>query len=498
MQNSKLFRLINVLEAKELVEFKQFLSSSFINCGKNEHKLFDIILKSYISKGIEEVNKLSKEELKVQLFPDKEKKKQDSSIRKCMSELAKGIEEYIVHIEINQQLFEKRHLLYDALIRRKEHKEAEQLLKSMNKNPYSEIDIYYFYDDYKTAHKAHEFYSNIYNRFDKQTLQKVSDKFDTYFIINKLQMLCTTLNKKKILGSAEKLQWIPEILTHIETDIIFKNPLIHLFYTCYLLLDNNNKKYFIELSELLKKYDGQISKHGINYFYTILLNHCNAQIRKGNNDYINKSFDLYEQMLLIDLPLGTPQLWQHHFKNIVTLASRLRKFDWALQFIQDYKHKLPKETQEDMVNYNKGIICFYKGDYKGSMDTFHKINTIDFLYHINKEMRLIKAYYELNQLKAIEYTIDSFRTYIRRNGGNRKRDYINFINVVKRLYSLGLAINRLSKLNPKTERLENRLNRIKKDVQDLKPLVDKDWLLEKIEAAKHKIERYKKRLNKIS
>jgi len=496
MENSKLIRLISALKAKELQELKHFLDSRLSNCGSNESQLFEVIATVYSSGGIQELKKLTKDEVKVKLFPNRELKKQDSSMRKSMSELAKCVEEYLIYAELRNNQLKKKYFLFDALMKRGLHKDAETLLNQSRKKMNAKIDDFHFYDNYKIAHFEHELCLNTGNRANKKAIQNLSEHFDNYFIVSKLEMFCAALNKQNVLGVKDELRWMPEVLDYIKRYDLLDNPLIQMYYVCCSLLDTRNKKYFTELINVLKKYNTEVSKRVLHYFYTTLLNYCTVQVRRGNDDYVKEAFCLYKQILLEDLPLGSAQVWQHHFKNIVTTASRLKEFEWASQFIQDYKHKLPNDTKEDMVHYNEGTIRFYRGDYRRALDTFNKISTIDPFYHINKEMRLIKIYYELGELNSLRYKLNTFRTYIRRNGHVNKKHYINFINVMVRLHAVAEGTKRLSRSNPKTDRLQKRLGNIKRDILMLKPLVDKKWLLKNIELAEQKIEQYKERQRK--
>ena len=57
------------------------------------------------------------------------------------------------------------------------------------------------------------------------------------------------------------------------------------------------------------------------------------------------------------------------FKNIFLLALKMKKYEWAELFIENYGHKLPKEQRETTIAYNKARLFYDTGQYDKVLDT---------------------------------------------------------------------------------------------------------------------------------
>ncbi|MGA0233163.1 MAG: hypothetical protein ACO3MB_09875, partial [Saprospiraceae bacterium] len=80
------------------------------------------------------------------------------------------------------------------------------------------------------------------------------------------------------------------------------------------------------------------------------------------------------------------------------------------------------------------------------------------------------SFYEMDEIDALYSNIDSFVAFLRREkslDATRKRRHINFTNFLKRL---------INKSENKAQ-----LSKLKEEVEAEKEIVNKSWLLEKIE-----------------
>ena len=71
-------------------------------------------------------------------------------------------------------------------------------------------------------------------------------------------------------------------------------------------------------------------------------NFCIQKINSGQESYFQELFDLYGFMLKEDVLLEHGFFDQRVYGNIILVASRLGQFEWAAQFVEDYRDKLPK------------------------------------------------------------------------------------------------------------------------------------------------------------
>ncbi|MEZ5056131.1 MAG: hypothetical protein R2879_03750 [Saprospiraceae bacterium] len=51
-----------------------------------------------------------------------------------------------------------------------------------------------------------------------------------------------------------------------------------------------------------------------------------------------------------------------HFKNIVTIGSRLKETDWVKEFLENYKEKLHPSIAENAYSYNLAYLYYTMND----------------------------------------------------------------------------------------------------------------------------------------
>src|SRR4029079_4931344 len=91
--------------------------------------------------------------------------------------------------------------------------------------------------------------------------------------------------------------------------------------------------------------------------------------------YVKEMLDLYNLMLEKELIYENRWFPPSDFKNIVTIACRLKEFDWTEKFIHRYKDKLEAETREHFFQYNLASFYYEKSDYGNALKL---LNTIEF------------------------------------------------------------------------------------------------------------------------
>ena len=98
------------------------------------------------------------------------------------------------------------------------------------------------------------------------------------------------------------------------------------------------------------------------------------------------------------------------------------------------------------------------------------------VYVLGSKLILIQTYYALNETLAMESLIDSFRIFIRRNkvmSKNLKREYVNYLNFVKKLMDLKISGQKAT-------------SKFREQVLAASYSTSKKWLLEKIDELQKK------------
>ena len=151
---------------------------------------------------------------------------------------------------------------------------------------------------------------------------------------------------------------------------------------------------------------------------------------------------------------------------------RLGKIDWAYKFIEKYKSNLPSYTRENTYNFSLARIYINNKEYSKLLDLLHQVEFEDLNYALIGKAMQASAYYELDELDALDSYLDSFKVYINRNKNipvDRKKSYQNFIRYIKKLTRM-IPGDKAAKEKLRLELMENRKN-----------TRNYEWLMEKVE-----------------
>ena len=160
------------------------------------------------------------------------------------------------------------------------------------------------------------------------------------------------------------------------------------------------------------------------------------------------------------------------FKNIVQTGAELGEFEWTEKFIEEYNMLLSPDIRNDVVNYSKAYLLFEKKDYEGALKHLNILQVLkDASIKINLKVLYLMIFYELKWNEQAYSLADSFRHVIQNDKllpEPQKESNKNFCYLYSKL--LGLR----SKQNLKG------VDEFKDLVNGTSPLVQKQWLLEKI------------------
>ena len=114
-------------------------------------------------------------------------------------------------------------------------------------------------------------------------------------------------------------------------------------------------------------------------------------------------------------------------------------------------------------------VRFKEKKYKEVIHLLSKVEYIDVLLSNSIKAMLCKAYFELDELNALDSLLDSFRVYLQRKGkmAYHQKVYLNFIKFLRRI----INVNMLDKIA---------VEKIKSQLVTTKEIIDQDWLLEKL------------------
>lgn len=469
MRSSKIYSILEHFDKYEQNRFRKYLCSPYFNKDQKLKILFELLLKDINSKRKGE---LEKERIWKHLNIDKTF--DDVRFRKYCSDLLKLLEGFIA-----QQAFERNPLhqatyLMEAVSERKMEKlysTAIRTAKRLSSQEYHRPSRYYMYQ-YEIEKYLYDLTGFEIKRSQVSNVEEIANNLDRFFLGEKLRYYCTVLSRRQFqpLHNYEIL-FMQEIINHLRDYDYDEIPPVAIYYQIYLaLVENDNENHYFKLKKLLERYGTLFPDKEASEIYTYALNYCTQKINRGNQTFLQEFFELYEDMLEKEIIIEKGELDPWHFKNLVTVALRLKKYNWTEKFIHEYSKKLPPDLMENAVTYNLAQLYFYQKKYDDVIEQLQNVEYEDLTYNLNSKSMLLATYYEIDAVEPLFSIMDSFRTYLNRHkdiSDQRKKLYTNLIRFTKKLI----------KLRPGDQKA---FQKLEDELKQTKNVASLNWLREKL------------------
>ncbi len=345
---------------------------------------------------------------------------------------------------------------------------------SLEKQPYRSLDYYL------TAYSIERQYYTLMD-FDvkvnvRANVEEISTHLDSFFLIEKLKLYCAALSQRKTGNQQYRLDFVPEILAHLERIPIEEIPELAIYYYSYRTLDDEeNTEHYYNLRRMLDHYGTIMPHKEAVELYDSALHYCTGRVNKGKNDFYQEYFDLFEDAIQKGIFLSNGELASWRFNNIVAAALRLGRLEWAENFIETHKSYLPADTRQNTYTFNLARVYRFQGKYEKVLQLLHNIEYEDIGYNLISKMMLTITYYELDAYDALSSFMESFRVFLNRHKHipqQRRDGYLNLLKYVRRLTRI-IAGDKASVEKLRTEIAANKAG-----------IVNHEWLLEKLDELK--------------
>jgi hypothetical protein len=223
---------------------------------------------------------------------------------------------------------------------------------------------------------------------------------------------------------------------------------------------------------ILDKFGDSFPRNEAEFIYQAALNYCVKKLNKGSRQFLEEYFNVFNILLIKDLLLTEGELSPWHFRNIVTIALRLGKYDWTESFIKNYKKSLPHSMRENAVSFNLAMLYFYQKKHNQVKELLQTVEYEDISYNLNSKAMLLSSYYETDEIEPLYSLMDSFRTYLNRHKDFSAAKRIHYTNLIK-------FTKQLTKIIPGDKKA---IEKLKKEVEEAEPkgIASITWLKEKI------------------
>jgi hypothetical protein len=478
MQTTPLIQTFRTLGQRDRHELEKFVNSPVFNQRDDVKRLFRYLCahvppSEQADSGHTVLTKMSVYE---QIFPNTPGSRaasyDDASMRYAMSFLFKVIKQYLayqgwVENELDPGLHLCRALRKRGLDKIYE-KEYRALAARYRSDPHQSAD--HFFRQYQLRLEYWEVFQRS-ERGGETNLKELGDTFGAFVAASVLRQGCAMLAKPGNQESVQMLAYLPETLTAAEDGKFDHVPAVLVYFRCFKMLSGDEPQaHFSALRAILEQHWMLFPQHETRDIYVAAINFCIRQLNAGIRSYIREALDLYRSGLERNIIFEDGHLSKYTYNNILLLALASEEWDWAQQFLEDYRSALPQRDRDSAYRYNLATYYFRKKDYSRAQEILRHVEFRDTFYNLDARRMLVRIYFDTGESAALESLLDSFTIYLRRKRaslGYHKDLNLNFVRFVKSILRLqsGDDVSRKD---------------LKEKILEAKYLAEREWLLGKI------------------
>lgn len=473
---SKIIALIQDISVKDRERFYQFVHSPYFNQHDQTKELMDVILE-YIDNPNRQ---LERKALFKRLFPE-EKAYDEQKLHNVMSYLKKLYHRFLAVRFLEMKPFREQLFTLESAFEENQFdlmtNRAKLLEKQMDEHPHHNSD--YHFVGYRVSALLGYYSGSYVDRSKTDAFQKMLDHLDRYYIVEKLRNCCHMTANMMLFNTNYDLGLLEEVLEYVENNIerFEQDTTILLYYTVLLTMrDESNPLHYERLKDMLTNNIDKLTPDEAYELYNFANNYCIRQIQQGNSLYQRELFNLYKQGLKADLLLTNGLISEWDYKNITTLGSNLKEFEWTEQFLQDYKDKLLASRRENAYNYNLANLYYNKKMFDKALEVLRDVQFTDVFYHLNTTFLQLRIYYDQRDTEAFMGLIETFRIYVIRNRKlttAEKKGYTNLLRLAKNLAQLKHNASTFTK-----KAYGEKMLALRKKIEETPNVINKQWLLE--------------------
>jgi hypothetical protein len=240
-----------------------------------------------------------------------------------------------------------------------------------------------------------------------------------------------------------------------------------------MLYIKKDEKYYFRFKQLIIENINSLTSGEI-YDLLVSLNNCSQYlINSGKPKFLEEFLYAYKLMLSkgVYKTVDSPYMSAFDFRNIVGAGAQQKDFDWTENFISEYKDKLEPVQKDNLVNYSKALLSYYKNDYETSLTLLSSVKDTNIVFKIDIRTLLIRIYYDLNAYEEFLSLAEAFKQTMNKSSildKERKLHIINFIKYTVQLFKI------------KLDKDKEKLFIIKNMILSNNKISIKFWLMDKI------------------
>ncbi|MCC6462387.1 MAG: hypothetical protein IT260_18110 [Saprospiraceae bacterium] len=471
MFSDKLLVLLQTFSKYNLNRFRKFLLSPYFNDQEDVTRLFDLVNEA-LRTGPGAVAALDKTSVWQHLYP--KKTFDDGHLRRLASDLTLQAQRFLVEEARQEAPVTEALDLYKALEKPElqKHQDAveRQVQKLLSQSKGKSTDYYF---------AQFQLHFTILNRASKvvgtdgytEKLALADFHLECFYLAQKLKLYIAWILYRGFRVTVQEVPVMPGFWEYLQDERFDAVPLIRMYRKAILsFTDSENEAHFQDYLTDLDLCAAELALPDLRECYFMAQNYCALKINQGKIPYYYKYFALIKSMADQEILLDGEQLPESVFKNFITVSLGAGEYVWTEQFIQRYAEYLPANIRENARMFNLAYVYFYQKNYSKVIEYLRDVEYSDVVYALGAKSMLVRTYYEQGEYLALDSLIDSFKIFLRRNkviSKNLKREYNNFLNLVK-------------KLTMTTASDKKTIAELQRRVQEASVSMPRNWLLKKI------------------
>ena len=472
MKNSQLIKLLKTFDTKEIKRFSEFISSPYFNKNKNVIKLFKVVLKAH-----PDFKKITRENIFLKLFPGK--KYNGNTLRVLIHYLYENARKFLAYSRIETDIYvykdELVHELFERELYDESMKEIDKTISELEETDIRDSDYFkykYIFEETKLQFLQRIKQEKLDKYITKSSIETPFKNLTYYFFVNLLIYYSIALSTKVMYNIDIDTVLFEKLFSYFDYELFNDNPFIQMHYNILMILKTNDEKYFYTVKNLVQKHEKSLTPERLNYFYLYLENFCLRKIRAGETRFHRELFEILKLVLYKQIYKVEPFMNHNFYRNTLSIAVKLKEFEWSNEFIESYKNELHPEVREAVYYHGKAYLEAEKNNFEKSLDYLSIPKTDDLYLKIDLKFLQARIYYELDWYDVLNSAIDSIRYVLKSNKFIPENRRSKFSTVIKLLSSLNDA--QLKKDEMKIMELKNKIHKTE-------DLLWKDWFLRKVE-----------------
>lgn len=466
MHKSDLLHLFSCFNKEDLRELRKFIRSPYFNRREDVVLLFD-----HIDQHQQRNRKaLDRKIAFAAIYPEEDFEEQ--KMRYLMSYLLQRLERYLMQKEARENAVLDQLLLARAYRKLGIEKGTRHALRAAKKKQAQSVNRDdHFFDRQYTLEAEQLAFSQHLQRTAPRNYQEVNQALDIAYLSKKLKQASHALAHQAVINVEYDTGLLKLILDYLDQGHWLEEyPAIALYYFYFKTATSpEHHHYFLKLKEGLFQHLSLFTTSEQKELFVLTVNYCIQQFNKGKANYLPEVFQLYQYGLESQLLLEDGQLSQFTFKNIAGIAIRLEAFSWTNHFIQHYKTYVDPKHRENYTCYNLAKLYYAQQQYDLALQRLQQVRYEDLFLNLDAKVLLLKIYFALEELEALDSHIVSFQKFLQRKKlmGYHRENYSNTLHFAQRILHL----------NPfdKTEK-----EKLIAEVKQTKVLGEKEWLLHQL------------------